>query len=79
MSIKIEVFLALLKSIKPEVNFEENNNLIEDEELDSFDIVAIVAALNEEYDIQIGAGDVVPENFNSVEAMYKLVQRLEEE
>lgn len=75
----MEELLALLKSIKPEVNFEENNNLIEDEELDSFDIVAIVAALNEEYDIQIGAGDVVPENFNSVEAMYKLVQRLEEE
>lgn len=75
----MEELLALLKSIKPEVNFEESNNLIEDEELDSFDIVAIVAALNEEYDIQIGAGDVIPENFNSVEAMYKLVQRLEEE
>ena len=75
----MEDLLDLLKKIKPEVNFEGNEHLIDDEELDSFDIVSIVAAINDEYDIQIGAGDIIPENFNSVEAMYKLIQKLKDE
>lgn len=75
----MEELLELLKNIKPQVNFEGNAHLIDNEELDSFDIVSIVAAIDEEFDVQIGAGDIVPENFNSVEAMYALIQKLEEE
>lgn len=75
----MEELLELLKNIKPQVNFEGNVHLIDNEELDSFDIVSIVAAIDEEFDVQIGAGDIVPENFNSVEAMYALIQKLEEE
>ena len=56
-----------------------NNNLIDEEILDSFDIVTIVSAVDEEFDIQITARDIVPENFNSVEAIYNLVKKLEEE
>ena len=55
------------------------NNLIDEEILDSFDIVTIVSAVDEEFDIQITARDIVPENFNSVEAIYNLVKKLEEE
>ncbi len=75
----MEELLELLKSIKPDVDFEKEESLIEDELLDSFDIVSIVAAINDEFDIQIGAGDIVPENFNSAKAMYKLIEKLEEE
>lgn len=75
----MEKLLRLLKNIKPEVEFEGNEHLIDNEELDSFDIVSIVAAIDEEFDVQIGAGDIVPENFNSVEALYALIQKLEEE
>lgn len=73
----MEELLKLLKKIKPEVNFEGNEHLIDNEELDSFDIVSIVSAINDEFDIEIGAGDIVPENFNSVEAIYNLIQKLE--
>ena len=73
----MEELLKLLKKIKPEVNFENNEHLIDNEELDSFDIVSIVSAINEEFDIEIGAGDIVPENFNSVQAMCQLIQKLE--
>lgn len=52
--------------------------MIDNEELDSFDIVSIVSAINEEFDIEIGAGDIVPENFNSVEAIYNLIRKLED-
>lgn len=74
----MEELLELLKNIKPEVNFEENEHLIDEELLDSFDIVSIVAAINDTFDIEIGAGDIMPDNFNSAKAMYALIQRLEE-
>lgn len=75
----MEELLKLLKKIKPEVNFEGNEHLIDNEELDSFDIVSIVSAIDEEFDVEIGAGDIVPENFNSAEAMYKLIEKLQED
>ncbi len=75
----MEELLKLLKKIKPEVNFEGNEHLIDNEELDSFDIVSIVSAIDEEFDVEIGAGDIVPENFNSADAMYKLIEKLQED
>lgn len=75
----MEELLELLEKFKPGVDFKNNQHLIDEEELDSFDIVSLVSTLNQEYDIQITAADVVPENFNSAEAIYALVQRLEEE
>lgn len=75
----MEELLEVLKRVKPGVDFENNHNLIDEEVLDSFDIVSIVAAINEEFDIQIAAKDIVPENFNSIEEMYALVEKLEEE
>ena len=75
----MEELLEVLKRVKPGVDFENNHNLIDEEVLDSFDIVSIVAAINEEFDIQITAKDIVPENFNSIEEMYALIEKLEEE
>lgn len=75
----MEELLEVLKKVKPGVDFENNCNLIDEEILDSFDIVSIVAAINEEFDIQITAKDIVPENFNSIEEMYALIEKLEEE
>ena len=75
----MEELLEVLKKVKPGVDFENNHNLIDEEILDSFDLVSIVAAINEEFDIQITAKDIVPENFNSIEEMYALVEKLEEE
>ena len=75
----MEELLEVLKGIKPEIDFENEENLIEDELLDSFDIISIVAARDDEFDVKITAKDIVPENFNSAEALYELIQRLEEE
>lgn len=75
----MEDLLKVLERVKPGVDFENNTSLIDDEILDSFDIVTLVAALDDEFDVQITAKDIMPENFNSAEAMYNLIQRLEEE
>lgn len=75
----MEELFKVLERIKPGVDFRNNTNLIDDEILDSFDIVTLVAALDEEFDVQITAKDILPENFNSAEAIYKLIEKLEEE
>lgn len=75
----MEKLFEVLEKIKPGVDFRNNKNLIDDEILDSFDIVSLVSALDNEFDIQITAKDILPENFNSAESIYNLIQRLEEE
>ena len=75
----MEELFKVLERIKPGVDFRNNTSLIDDEILDSFDIVTLVAAIDEEFDVQITAKDILPENFNSAEAMYKLIEKLEEE
>lgn len=71
--------LEILKDIKPGVDFEGKTDLIDAEILASFDIISLVAELNDEFDIEISAAELVPENFNSISSIAKMVQRLEED
>lgn len=75
----MEELLKILKRIKPEVEFEGNEHLIDNEDLDSLSIVEVVSAIDEEFDVEIGVKDIIPENFNSVEAMWNLIQKLLDE
>ena len=75
----MERILEILKSIREDVDFENEKNLIDDGILDSFDIVAVVGELCDEYDVTITADMMEPENFNSAEAMLKLVEKIQDE
>jgi acyl carrier protein len=75
----MEKILEILKSIRSDVDFENEKNLIDDGILDSFDVVSVVGELCDEFDITITAEDLEPENFNSVEAILALVERLQDE
>lgn len=75
----MDELLKLLKEIKEDVEFETCEELIDGGCLDSFDIIQIINSLSEEYDITIPASEIVPENFNSAEAIWNMVQRLQEE
>jgi len=75
----MEKLLELLKSVREDVDFEKEEKLVDDGILDSFDIVAIVGELCDEYDITLTVEDLEPENFNSAAAMLKLVERLMDE
>lgn len=75
----MEKFIELLKEVKDGVDFENRTDLIDGKILDSFDIIQIVMMIEEEYDVKVSAADIVPANFNSAEALYKLVQRLVDE
>lgn len=74
----MERLLEILKEINPDVDFENCTTLIDDGHLDSFAILEIVGELNDEFDISITASNIVPENFNSAAALWKLVQELQD-
>ncbi len=75
----MEALLDILKELHPEVDFETCDTLIDDKILDSFDIISIITSINSEYDVSIPAEEIVPENFNSAEALYDLIERLQDE
>lgn len=75
----MQELLNILKEIKETVDFENTTGLIDKRLLDSFDIIQIVTALNDAYDIRIPASEIVPDNFNSAKALYAMVQRLRDE
>ena len=75
----MEALLDILNELHPEVDFETETALIDNKILDSFDIVTIVAEIDSEYDVQIPAVELIPENFNSAQALYALIERLMEE
>ena len=75
----MEQLMKILKELRPDVEFEGNKALVDNNELDSFDIVSLVGEMCEAFDVEIGADEIVPENFNSVEAMMAMITRLQEE
>lgn len=68
--------LAILQGVRDDVDFEGETALIDDGILDSFDIISIVADLNDEFDIEITADELEPENFNTLDAIVELVESL---
>jgi acyl carrier protein len=73
----MEKLLEILSEVRPDVEFAEQTQLVDGGVLDSFDIVTIISELNDAFDINIRVNDLSPENFNSVEAMMALVERLQ--
>lgn len=71
----MEKLLAILNEIKPEYDFTESQDFIMDGYLDSFDIVALVSAIEEEYGVLIDALDIVPENFCNIEAIMGVIKK----
>ena len=67
--------LDILTGIRPDIDFETAQKLIDDSILDSFDIISIVSELDEEFGIVINVADLLPENFNSLEAIFELVEK----
>ena len=71
--------IEILENLHPEVDFDTCTTLIDDKILDSFDIITIISEINEEFDVVIPAEEIIPENFNSAQALYELITRLADE
>lgn len=75
----MERIYELLEQIIPNADFKNATDLVDSKVLTSLNIVKLVAALNDEFDIEITPLHLVPENFNSVESIWNLVQELDGE
>lgn len=75
----METILDILTELHEDVDFETCDTLVDDKILDSFDIITIISEIADQLDITISAEYIVPENFNSAEALCNLVERLQDE
>ena len=64
---------SILQELKPELDLQQTENLIETGILDSFDIIVLVSTLDETFQIRIDGADIIPENFNNLDSIIKLV------
>lgn len=71
----MDKILQILADLRPEFDFTAGRNFIDDGYLDSFDVVALVSELEEEFGVLIDGMDILPENFSSLESISRLVQK----
>lgn len=74
-----EKVMEILKELRPDVDFENSQTLIDDGILDSFDLVSLIGELTDTFGVDISFDDIEPENFNSADQIAALVKRLEDE
>lgn len=75
----METLIEILEEIQPEIDYETCTDLIDAHRLDSLSILSLIAELEDEFDIAIPTVEIAPKNFNSAQAMWELITRLQEE
>lgn len=70
--------LEILNDIDDSIDYTKETKLIDNHLLDSFAIISLVSELEDAFEIEVDAAEMTPENFNSAEAIWKMVQRLQE-
>ena len=74
-----EQIIEILEDIQPEADYETCQTLIDDHILTSLDVLSLVAEMEDEFDVTIPTVEIIPSNFNSVDAIAAMVERLQEE
>ena len=69
----MDKLLKALEEIKPGFDFAGRTDLVDSGDLDSFDVISLVSELNDAFDIDIPVEEIIPENFNSLEAMMAML------
>lgn len=75
----MEELLEILNEIDPDIDYETADRLIDGKMLDSFSIITLVSEISDAFDIEISPKYLVPENFNSAEAMMRMIQKIQDE
>lgn len=68
--------IEVLEEVKPGEDYKNCKTLVTDGILTSFDIVMLVSLLNEKFNVNISVMDLVPENFESVDSIEKMIEKL---
>lgn len=77
--LKMDRLIEILEDIQPDVDYTTCTDLIDAHHLPSLSILSLVAELEDEFDVTIPAVEIVPANFNSAAAMWKMIERLQDE
>ena len=71
-----ETVLRVLTDIRPDIDFETETGLVSEGILESFDLLTIIASLQDEAGIEISNREISADNFDSLDAMVQMVERL---
>lgn len=74
-----DIIIDILQELHEDIDFENEEKLVDDKILDSFDLVSLVTELSERFDIDVTAKDFIPENFNSLDRLTDMALRLMDE
>lgn len=75
----MEKLIVILEDLNPGVDYENTTDLIDGRYLDSLTILSLISEIEEEFDVEIPTVEIIPANFNSVEKIYELIEKLQEE
>ena len=75
----MEILIEILEEIQPEVDYSTCTDLVDGHYLDSLSILSLVADLEDAFDITIPTVEIIPDNFNSADSLWKMILRLQEE
>ncbi len=75
----MEELLELLSELKPEIDFKTEKSLIDDGLLESFDVITLIAEMDDRFEIEVPAEEIIPENFNTAEGIWMLLERIRRE
>ncbi|MBO6292537.1 MAG: acyl carrier protein [Selenomonas sp.] len=68
-------FEEILNQINADILANKDCDLLEEGIIDSLTIMTMVVRLESEYDIEIDPDEIAPENFESVDAIWALVEK----
>ena len=71
--------MEILMELDDSIDWENETALIDERILDSFGVISLISELEEQFDIEIEASEIIPQNLNSADAMWKMIQRLQED
>ena len=75
----MDKLINILEELKPGINYETTENLIDGRYLDSLTILSLISEIEEEFDVEVPAVEIIPNNFNSAKNIYNLIQKLKNE
>lgn len=75
----MDELMDILMEINPDIDYETETNLIDGKKLDSLSILTLITEICDAFDIEIGPKWMRNENFNSVDAMWTMIQAIREE
>ena len=70
--------MEILMELDDSIDWENETALIDERILDSFGVISLISELEEQFYIEIEASEIIPQNLNSADAMWKMIQRLQE-